>query len=149
MLLNGSITVCFVNSHLSAGSSLENLKERNNDVKAIIEELKFKKNMRLDDHQNVFWAGDLNYRLNGSASYDEVVHYCTVTKDCHRRFLIYDELGNQKKTGVFMKYNEDTIEFRATYKFNVNTSRYTLGTKIDLFLNFITSYLRNFHNFQI
>ncbi|KAI1725950.1 endonuclease/Exonuclease/phosphatase family domain-containing protein [Ditylenchus destructor] len=129
MLLNGSITVCFVNSHLSAGSSLENLKERNNDVKAIIEELKFKKNMRLDDHQNVFWAGDLNYRLNGSASYDEVVHYCTVTKDCHRRFLIYDELGNQKKTGVFMKYNEDTIEFRATYKFNVNTSRYDTSEK--------------------
>lgn len=71
---------CFVCSHLAAGSSHEAVERRNQDVKNITTKLHFSQGttyhhnnswshisilgQNIFDHENLFWFGDLNYRLD-------------------------------------------------------------------------------------
>ena len=58
-------SICFVCSHLAA--HVEETKRRNQDYKEICSRLKFtnldpENPMKINDHDMVYWMGDLNYR---------------------------------------------------------------------------------------
>ncbi|KAK7463225.1 hypothetical protein BaRGS_00038210, partial [Batillaria attramentaria] len=64
--------------------------------------------LTIDEHDLVFWIGDLNYRLAGQL--DE----------------LYNQLGS---TGVFQGFTEGTISFDPTYKFDPGTDTYDTSEK--------------------
>lgn len=64
-------SLCFVTAHLAAGFA--NYNERNRDYKTISQGLRFQRNRSIDDHDNVIWLGDFNYRIG--LNNDEARHY--------------------------------------------------------------------------
>ena len=69
---------CFICSHLAAGSSHEAVERRNQDWKTISSKILFPQGneeyncelhllytgLTIFDHENLFWFGDLNYRID-------------------------------------------------------------------------------------
>lgn len=58
-------TLAFVTAHFAAGQS--QVDDRVNDYHTITSGLKFK-GKNLLDHDNVFWFGDFNFRIDGENS---------------------------------------------------------------------------------
>lgn len=54
-------SLCFVTAHLAAGFA--NYEERNRDYKTISQGLRFQRNRSIEDHDNIIWLGDFNYRI--------------------------------------------------------------------------------------
>uniref|UniRef100_A0A915CM49 Inositol polyphosphate-related phosphatase domain-containing protein n=1 Tax=Ditylenchus dipsaci TaxID=166011 RepID=A0A915CM49_9BILA len=75
------------------------------------------KGKTLDEHDAVFWMGDLNYRLSElSISREQVIQKCQ--NNDFKGLLKYDELLKQKLVGgTFADYQEAEINFGPTYKF--------------------------------
>lgn len=118
-------SVCFVSAHLAAGGS--NVDERNGDYSAIARDLCFPRGRTIDAHDYVFWAGDLNYRIDLSS---EHIREC-----CVRRalgvLLPHDQLTRMRKLGAaFPGYEEAPIEFAPTYKYDQNTDTYDTSEKM-------------------
>nr|KAG5691659.1 hypothetical protein BaRGS_022934 [Batillaria attramentaria] len=82
--------------------------------------------LTIDEHDLVFWIGDLNYRLAGQL--DEVKMH--IQKQMYKRLLQGDQLYNQLgSTGVFQGFTEGTISFDPTYKFDPGTDTYDTSEK--------------------
>ena len=70
---------------------------------------------------NLFWLGDLNYRIDLP---DSEVRRKIVEKDWVTLFQA-DQLHNQMKQGaVFQDWKEAPIYFAPTYKYDPNTNDY-------------------------
>eukprot|EP00596_Hydrurales_sp_CCMP1899_P000717 CAMPEP_0119046722 /NCGR_PEP_ID=MMETSP1177-20130426/48508_1 /TAXON_ID=2985 /ORGANISM="Ochromonas sp, Strain CCMP1899" /LENGTH=540 /DNA_ID=CAMNT_0007020297 /DNA_START=42 /DNA_END=1665 /DNA_ORIENTATION=+ len=79
--------------------------------------------LSINEHDIVFWFGDLNYRINEIISTQLV--FDTVWRGEFKSLLHKDQLNNERLAGnVFEDYEEGTIDFEPTYKFAPGTSQY-------------------------
>ncbi|ESQ55616.1 hypothetical protein EUTSA_v10024638mg [Eutrema salsugineum] len=119
--------MCFVCSHLTSGQKDGAEQRRNADVYEIIRRTRFASVLDTDQprtiscHDQVFWFGDLNYRLNKS---DSEVRKLIAQKR-------WDELKNSdqlirelRRGHVFDGWREGAIKFPPTYKYEFDSDRY-------------------------
>ncbi|RZB39939.1 inositol polyphosphate 5-phosphatase OCRL-1, partial [Asbolus verrucosus] len=119
-------SLCFVNCHLAA--HVEEFERRNQDYKDINARTNFKKHPQsVKDHEQVYWLGDLNYRitdLNTSQVKTLLGRQEMIT------LLKADQLNQQKERGhVLLDYTEGDITFPPTYKYDLNTSTFDTSEK--------------------
>ena len=134
-------TICFVGSHFTANK--KEVQSRNIDYLTIFEKLVFpalskvhdktlmawhnvnyysSKDLTIQDHSQVFWLGDLNYRID-DVSMEEIMDL--IERKDIPTLLKYDQLTNEKeKNNVFQCFKEGTIEFLPTYKYQPGTTLY-------------------------
>ncbi|XP_016677227.1 type I inositol polyphosphate 5-phosphatase 2 isoform X5 [Gossypium hirsutum] len=134
--LQGSVSVsmtlfqsrlCFVCSHLTSGHKDGAEQRRNADVYEIIRRTRFSsvidtdKSQTIPSHDQIFWFGDLNYRLSMS---DTKVRKLVALKRWDE-LLNNDQLHNELHSGhVFNGWREGVIGFPPTYKYEMNFDRY-------------------------
>ncbi|KAL8141799.1 hypothetical protein V2J09_014831 [Rumex salicifolius] len=125
--------ICFVCSHLTSGHKDGDEQRRNADVYEILRRTRFTSVLDTTDqprtipcHDQIFWLGDLNYRLNMS---DEEIRKLVFSKKWDE-LINSDQLMEQIRTGhVFDGWKEGLINFPPTYKYEINSDRY-VGTGI-------------------
>ncbi|KAH3687634.1 hypothetical protein WICPIJ_001387 [Wickerhamomyces pijperi] len=124
----GSSNFCFVNAHLAAGSN--NVQERNNDFSSILNGIKFQRSGKIDDNDIVFWLGDLNYRLNlESTQVRQLVDQCSSSGN-FEQLIQFDQLTREIQRGnSFANYQEASVNFKPTYKYDKGTDRYDSSEK--------------------
>ena len=143
-------SLCFVCSHLAAHR--ENVKGRNDDFHNIVEKTEFDRDrdsvrtpwegtnpnserpmygnhllsdwvLKLSEHDIIFWIGDLNYRIDDSISTEEVFNRVDAGDLEYLRTM--DQLNIERENGnVFEDFNEGTLEFYPTYKYQTGTNIY-------------------------
>ncbi|CAF0886229.1 unnamed protein product [Brachionus calyciflorus] len=132
--------VCFVCSHFAADT--DKLEKRNSDFNSARTKLNFQNEnnnytLSLDDHETVFWFGDLNYRLDKLTL---TKTFKLITSQDYEELLKYDQLNLSKNNlKIFKNYNEGRINFKPTYKFITKTDEYekqALITNLDQEDNF-------------
>ncbi|KAG8077735.1 hypothetical protein GUJ93_ZPchr0007g5208 [Zizania palustris] len=119
---------CFICCHLTSGEKDGDGLKRNADVQEIhrrtifnpVSEVSMPKTIY--DHERIIWLGDLNYRIN--LSYEKTHEFISV-KDWNGLFQ-NDQLKRElKKGGLFDGWTEGVISFPPTYKYKVNSEKYT------------------------
>ncbi|XP_033731950.1 phosphatidylinositol polyphosphate 5-phosphatase type IV-like isoform X2 [Pecten maximus] len=136
----------FINSHFASNRSNHSdsgkLKERINDFQKINSSLKLPKTASgsqtnvqgpaSSKFDSVFWFGDLNFRLEkGRHTVEDLVH--AIVEQEHPNFedlLLGDELAHciyQDK--AFQGFTEGRINFKPTYKFDLNSEAYDTSPK--------------------
>ncbi|GFZ00889.1 myo-inositol polyphosphate 5-phosphatase 2 [Actinidia rufa] len=118
---------CFVCSHLTSGHKDGDEQRRNSDVQEILRRTQFSSVCDIDQpetipsHDQIFWFGDLNYRLN---MLDAEVRKLVAKKQWNE-LLNSDQLSKELCSGhVFDGWKEGAITFPPTYKYEINTDRY-------------------------
>jgi synaptojanin len=120
----GTTSICFVTAHLAAGHT--NVDQRNVDYYTIDHGLHFNRRLAISDHDLVFWASDTNYRI--SLSNEEVRKL--ISEENWGKLSENDQLNLGMIAGeTFRYYNEGTITFPPTYKFDNGTDRYDTSEK--------------------
>lgn len=126
-VFDSSNSLCFVNSHLAAGKS--HVDKRNTDYINIISSLSFqleKQKYSVLDHKQIFWLGDLNYRID--LERDEILK--KVEDQDFATLLTYDQLTIEKAHGrVFEGFTEPPIYFSPTYKYDPGTNNFDSSEK--------------------
>ncbi|KRT85816.1 hypothetical protein AMK59_1973 [Oryctes borbonicus] len=119
-------TLCFVNSHLAAHQ--DEVQRRNQDFRDITDRINFRKPPQtIKEHDQVYWLGDLNYRLDRLTH--EEVKRLLILKEMPN-ILRYDQLGMEQSSGrVFEGYTENEITFQPTYKYDLNTDKFDSSEK--------------------
>ncbi|XP_044493804.1 type I inositol polyphosphate 5-phosphatase 2-like isoform X2 [Mangifera indica] len=119
--------LCFVCSHLTSGQKDGAEQRRNSDVYEIIRRTHFSSVFDTDQpetipsHDQIFWFGDLNYRLNMA---DAEVRKLVAQKQWDE-LISSDQLIIELRSGhVFDGWKEGVINFPPTYKYEINTDRY-------------------------
>ncbi|KAL6175956.1 hypothetical protein ACLB2K_052594 [Fragaria x ananassa] len=119
--------MCFVCSHLTSGQKEGAEQRRNSDVYEIIRRTCFSSVFDTDQpqtipsHDQIFWFGDLNYRLN---MLDTEVRKLVALKQWDE-LLNNDQLSKELRRGhVFEGWKEGRIHFPPTYKYEMNSDRY-------------------------
>ncbi|XP_071692515.1 type I inositol polyphosphate 5-phosphatase 2-like isoform X1 [Rutidosis leptorrhynchoides] len=119
--------LCFVCSHLTSGHKVGDEDRRNSNVSEILKRTRFSSVLDHDQpqtipcHDQIFWFGDLNYRIN---KHDEDVRKLVGAKKWDE-LLYSDQLCKELRRGhVFEGWNEGIIKFPPTYKYEVNSDRY-------------------------
>jgi len=78
---------------------------------------------------HLIWAGDLNYRLNTTYTEAKALAETSSVEDCST-LLSFDQLKQQIESGkAFQQFQEGTIEFKPTYKFDVGTNDFDTSEK--------------------
>ncbi|XP_072287988.1 phosphatidylinositol polyphosphate 5-phosphatase type IV [Pyxicephalus adspersus] len=144
----GALAVCFtffgtsflfITSHFTSGDGKVN--ERIQDYKKIVEGLALPRNVpdtnpfrsdpldattRFDE---VFWFGDFNFRLNKDRNGVNSILQHNLEKDMSQ-LLQYDQLIKVMNGGsIFKGFQEATIEFLPTYKFDIGCDQYDTTSK--------------------
>ncbi|KAI9592404.1 SacI homology domain-containing protein [Syncephalis fuscata] len=115
---------CFVSGHFASGQS--NYMERIGDYNAIEEGLLFANGRHIQDHKNVFWLGDFNFRVD---LMNEDVRYL-IEQDHLQPLLDQDQLRKcMERQEVFRGFTEGQITFPPTYKFDLGTNIYDTSEK--------------------
>lgn len=119
--------MCFVCSHLTSGQKDGAEQRRNSDVNEIIRRTRFSsifdtdQPLTIPSHDQIFWFGDLNYRINMS---DTEVRKLVALRRWNE-LLNNDQLSKELRSGrVFAGWKEGLIEFPPTYKYEINSDRY-------------------------
>lgn len=119
--------LCFVCSHLTSGQKYGDEQRRNSDVDEILRRTCFSSVIDIDQpetipsHDQIFWFGDLNYRLNLP---DTEVRKLVAERQWDE-LLISDQLSQELRSGrVFDGWKEGKINFPPTYKYGFNSDRY-------------------------
>ncbi|KAH9606909.1 hypothetical protein KSS87_019743 [Heliosperma pusillum] len=119
--------MCFVCSHLASGHKDGDQNRRNADVYEIIRRTRFSSMVdnnhpnTIPSHDQIFWFGDLNYRLNME---DSEIRKLVSHKNWNE-LINHDQLSEELRTGhVFGGWREGAITFPPTYKYEINTDRY-------------------------
>ncbi|KAL8254976.1 hypothetical protein R6Q59_033197 [Mikania micrantha] len=130
MLLHKT-SFCFVCSHLTSGQKEGDELRRNSDFMEIVKKTRFPHVQGLNDekspetilgHDRIIWLGDLNYRI--ALSYRSAK--ALVEMQNWRALLEKDQLRIEQRRGrVFQGWNEGKIYFPPTYKYLMNSDRYT------------------------
>jgi len=113
--------LAFLTSHLTAGEGEKNLANRILNYRTIREKLRLRRskalekkfgsglskkyNFNAEEFDNVFWFGDLNFRIDPANGQDQLA-------ECMERQLCFEDFDEQK------------ICFMPTYKFNPNSRIY-------------------------
>ncbi|CAH8854284.1 unnamed protein product [Trichobilharzia szidati] len=121
------INMIFLSCHFTA--HMENKRDRLNDYFDIIDHQSFRDedvNVILD-HDYVFWMGDLNFRIDHFKK-DEVEQM--IRENRLDELLRHDQLLNMKNDKLlFHDFNEGTISFPPTFKFDKGTDIYDSSKK--------------------
>lgn len=121
-------SMCFVNSHLAA--HVEEYERRNQDFHDICSRAtftRFQPPKSIKDHDQVYWLGDLNYRIT---DLDPKIVKEMVDKANYKPILEYDQLRQQHKIqAVFAGYQEGEIMFRPTYKYDPGSDEWDSSEK--------------------
>ncbi|GAA0174949.1 phosphatase [Lithospermum erythrorhizon] len=119
--------LCFVCSHLSSGQKEGAEERRNSDVFEILRRTHFSsalgtvQPLTIPSHDQVFWFGDLNYRINMA---DEEVRKLVANENWDE-LLNYDQLCKELRRGhVFDGWKEGIINFAPTYKYEYDSDKY-------------------------
>lgn len=126
MSLNQS-RMCFVCSHLTSGHKDGDQNRRNANVHEIIKRTRFTSIVddnqphTIPSHDQIFWFGDLNYRLNMA---DSEIRKLVANKQWSE-LINSDQLSKELRSGhVFEGWKEGPITFPPTYKYEINSDRY-------------------------
>jgi phosphatidylinositol-bisphosphatase len=80
----------------------------------------------LDGYDFVFWCGDLNYRINGNRKAVDAV----LKQKLWEVLLANDQLLLEKRAArIFAGFQEGTLGFPPTYKFDKNSDNYDTSAK--------------------
>ncbi|KAF8412822.1 hypothetical protein HHK36_000793 [Tetracentron sinense] len=119
--------VCFVCSHLSSGQKEGDEQRRNSDVYEIFRRTRFSSVFNADQphtipsHDQIFWFGDLNYRLN---MLDAEVRKL-IDQEHWNELVNSDQLSKELRSGrIFDGWKEGMIDFPPTYKYEFESDRY-------------------------
>ncbi|TRY74769.1 hypothetical protein TCAL_09197 [Tigriopus californicus] len=121
-------SICFVNSHLAAHVS--EFERRNQDYHDICARMVFQNfvpTKSIKDHDQIFWLGDLNYRITDldTATVKELLQENNIPD-----LLLSDQfLQQRKQRRVFTGYKEGDITFIPTYKFDPGTDMWDTSEK--------------------
>ncbi|KAF7725040.1 inositol polyphosphate 5-phosphatase [Apophysomyces ossiformis] len=120
----GDTSFCFLAAHFASGHA--NCDDRNADFHTIVQGLSFFRGRTIDDHDNIIWVSDLNYRV--SLGNEEARAYA---RDGNIQALLEaDQLQREMREGrVFQKYEEGPITFLPTYKYDNGTDIYDTSEK--------------------
>ena len=117
--------LCFVNSHLAAHQ--HNTIGRNSDYASILQKCRFTDRRtaaqyEILDHDNVFWLGDLNYRID---VHDLNFLHQKIEEEDWPYLHQHDQLIREKAAGnTFHNFVEAPVNFAPTYKYQAGTSKY-------------------------
>ncbi|WCJ20682.1 Type I inositol polyphosphate 5-phosphatase 2 [Euphorbia peplus] len=119
--------LCFVCSHLTSGQKDGAEQRRNADVNEILRRTQFSsvfdpdQPQTIPSHDQIFWFGDLNYRLNMMDT--EIRKLVSLKK--WDELINGDQLVKELRSGrVFDGWKEGAINFPPTYKYEMNSDRY-------------------------
>ncbi|XP_028772853.1 type I inositol polyphosphate 5-phosphatase 2-like isoform X2 [Neltuma alba] len=119
--------LCFVCSHLTSGQKDGAEHRRNSDVHEILRRTRFSSVLDTDQpqtissHDQIFWFGDLNYRIN---LWDEEARKLVALKKWDE-LLLNDQLSKELRRGhVFDGWKEGLVNFPPTYKYEINSDKY-------------------------
>ncbi|XP_055911574.1 inositol polyphosphate 5-phosphatase E [Eupeodes corollae] len=132
-------SMLFVTSHLTAHQ--QKVKERVSDVKRIIHALDLPKNLQLrhknkdvtQNFDNVFWCGDLNFRLGEPR--EKLLEWIQNTKfplpsHLPHGYMHTDQLSSVLADGAaFRGFMEANITFPPTYKYDPGTQQFDTSSK--------------------
>ncbi|XP_068085502.1 type II inositol 1,4,5-trisphosphate 5-phosphatase isoform X3 [Anabrus simplex] len=123
-----STSICFVNSHLAA--HVEEYERRNQDFHDICSRMSFTRFLPpkgIKDHDQIYWLGDLNYRITDM---DPKIVKDHIEQNDFQPILKYDQLHQQHNIqNVFVGYKEGTLTFRPTYKYDPGTDNWDSSEK--------------------
>nr|XP_043606383.1 LOW QUALITY PROTEIN: type I inositol polyphosphate 5-phosphatase 1-like [Erigeron canadensis] len=114
---------CFICAHLTSGEREIDIIKRNIDVNEIYKRTRFNSMSKvalprsIKDHERIIWFGDLNYRFN--LSYEEACDL--ISKKAWSELLERDQL---RDGGAFDGWEEGTLNFPPTYKYEPNSDKY-------------------------
>lgn len=121
-------SICFINSHLAA--HVEEYHRRNQDYHEICSRIifnQFQPPRYIKDHDQVYWLGDLNYRIDDLGA-DEIK--ALIEAEAYSALLGYDQLKRQMKLfKVFDGFQEPPINYRPTYKYDPGTNEFDTSEK--------------------
>lgn len=121
-------SICFINSHLAA--HVEEYQRRNQDYHEICSRIifnQFQPPKYIKDHDQIYWLGDLNYRID-DLSTDEIKEL--VDQNAFEALLVYDQLKKQiNAKQVFEGFSEPPIRHWPTYKYNPGTNDWDSSEK--------------------
>ncbi|KAJ3328571.1 inositol polyphosphate 5-phosphatase, partial [Kappamyces sp. JEL0680] len=116
-------SLAFVTAHFAAGQSA--IEERNRDYWTITDGLSFR-GSKLADTDIVFFFGDFNYRINMENSF---ARHKIKVKD-YSDLWTNDQLTLERRRGnVFAGYNEGSLSFDPTYKYDNGSISYDTSEK--------------------
>ncbi|XP_045117371.1 phosphatidylinositol polyphosphate 5-phosphatase type IV-like isoform X13 [Portunus trituberculatus] len=125
----------FINSHLTAHEEKQALRiqnfrsiSRSLDIPRLLP-TKIKHKDVTHRYDCVFWLGDLNFRL--AVNRDHVFERLkTDTADTYQHLLQWDQLSQARKKGeAFADFEEGTIHFPPTFKYDPGTDHYDTSSK--------------------
>jgi phosphatidylinositol-bisphosphatase len=117
-------TFCFITSHLAPHA--ENTAKRNQHFNEIFTRLDFGGLCLPDNHDYLFWFGDLNYRIEHDI--EAVRRY--VSNNDIKSLIKYDQLIIEKLSGrAFFGFREGNINFLPTYKYDPGTLTFDTSEK--------------------
>ncbi|XP_031826523.1 oculocerebrorenal syndrome of Lowe isoform X2 [Nomia melanderi] len=121
-------SICFVNAHLAA--HCEEYERRNQDYADICARLSFSKYVppkNFKDHDQIYWLGDLNYRIT---EMDVAVAKQYIQAENYDPLLALDQLRQQRRLGrVLQGFHEAEITFKPTYKYDLGTDNWDSSEK--------------------
>lgn len=121
-------SMCFVNSHLAA--HVEEFERRNQDYHDICSRLSFSKFSPpkvIDKHDQIYWLGDLNYRIT---EMEPRIVRDLISHNSLGALLECDQLNRQRsQKNVFSGYREGPITFKPTYKYDPGTDDWDSSEK--------------------
>lgn len=125
-------SLLFINAHLSAHEG--RVKERNKEFNRINTELGMYGTNQSDRsirqvssrYDHTFFCGDLNYRIEQPRGYVDMM----IARGNLELLLISDELLREKLAGrAFKGFEESTVTFKPTYRFDIDTNIYDSSSK--------------------
>uniref|UniRef100_A0A3Q3N0U6 Inositol polyphosphate-5-phosphatase Kb n=1 Tax=Mastacembelus armatus TaxID=205130 RepID=A0A3Q3N0U6_9TELE len=119
--------MCFLNCHLAA--HMNYALQRVDEFEYILETQEFDipDTPQVLDHKVVFWFGDLNFRIA-----DHGLHFLRSSINSGRLNLLWnkDQLIMMKKKELFLQeFEEGPLNFKPTYKFDLNSDSYDTSGK--------------------
>ncbi|TYG62853.1 hypothetical protein ES288_D07G265400v1 [Gossypium darwinii] len=125
---------CFIAAHLASGEKNGDEGRRNRQVSEIFKRTSFPRAAKDDDnrhpltifgHDQIFWFGDLNYRLD----LEDNLARDLIKKQDWKALQGFDQLRKEQEDGgVFEGWREGNIKFAPTYKYSSsNCNRYSGG----------------------
>lgn len=121
-------SLCFISSHLAAHQ--DEFERRNQDYRDISSHLRFRQfvpNLTMDDHEIIFWIGDLNYRIS---DIDIVDVKKLIEHKMYNKLIQFDQLYKQLgNSDVFENFIEGEVNFKPTYKYNSGTDDWDSSEK--------------------
>lgn len=114
---------CFINVHLAPHK--QNFKLRNENIQDINRNIKFQlaeNEISVSEHENIFWFGDFNYRID-SLSTDKIVKL--ISKNELAKCLFFDQLCSARKFNTVLQgFNEGEIKFLPTFKYLIGSNQH-------------------------